>query len=189
MTSGIVSGVHRRNVGIARYEDFVQTDAAIYPGNSGGALVNGRGDLVGINTAFIGPARGNPGLGFAIPIEMVRSVAAEILEHGEFRHGELGITFEDPARGHGRDVKLASRRTGAVVVAVDKGSPAEHAGLRSGDVVTELGRVPVQDTAELHFRLGLFRVGDVAELTVSREGIAMNVRAVIAEPERHTRSK
>lgn len=96
VTSGIVSGLHRSNIGIERYEDFIQTDAAIYPGNSGGALVNVRGQLVGINTAFIGAAKGNPGLGFAIPSKMVRAIVDQILEYGEVRHGGLGIALEDP---------------------------------------------------------------------------------------------
>ena len=98
VTSGIVSGLHRSNIGIERHEDFIQTDAAIYPGNSGGALVNIRGQLVGINTAFIGPAKGNPGLGFAIPSKMVRAIVDQILESGEVRHGGLGITLKIPPR-------------------------------------------------------------------------------------------
>jgi S1-C subfamily serine protease len=94
VTSGIISALHRNNVGIEPYEDFIQTDAAIYPGNSGGALINLRGELIGINTAFIGASHGNPGMGFAIPIDMARLVADQILEYGEVRRGRLGITFE-----------------------------------------------------------------------------------------------
>jgi serine protease Do/serine protease DegQ len=85
VTSGIISGLHRNDVGIEPYEDFIQTDAAIYPGNSGGALVNLRGELIGINTAFIGTSSGNPGMGFAIPINMARLIADQILEYGEVR--------------------------------------------------------------------------------------------------------
>jgi len=85
VTSGIVSGLHRNNVGIGQYEDFIQTDAAIYPGNSGGALVNLRGELVGINTAFLGAGNTNPGMGLAIPINIVRSIADQILKYGEVR--------------------------------------------------------------------------------------------------------
>jgi serine protease DegQ len=96
VTSGIVSGLHRSNIGIERYEDFIQTDAAIYPGNSGGALVNLQGPLVGINTAFIGAGKANPGLGFAIPLKMVRAIVYQILEYGEVRRGGLGVTLEDP---------------------------------------------------------------------------------------------
>src|SRR5262245_9581950 len=80
VTSGIISGLHRTNVGIEKYEDFIQTDAAIYPGNSGGALVNLRGELIGINTAFIGATKANPGMGFAIPINMVRFIADQLVK-------------------------------------------------------------------------------------------------------------
>src|SRR5215470_14272005 len=96
VTSGIVSGLNRTNVGIEQYENFIQTDAAIYPGNSGGALVNLGGDLIGINTAFMGASNSNPGIGFAIPINMVRAVVDHMLETGDVRRGKLGITFDDP---------------------------------------------------------------------------------------------
>jgi serine protease DegQ len=89
VTSGIVSALHRNKLGIEDYEDFIQTDAAIYPGNSGGALVNLRGELVGINTAFLAAGNTNPGMGFAIPINMVRSVADQIIKNGETRRGQL----------------------------------------------------------------------------------------------------
>jgi serine protease Do/serine protease DegQ len=107
VTSGIVSGLHRTNVGIEKYEDFIQTDAAIYPGNSGGALVNLRGELIGINTAFIGATNTNPGMGFAIPINMVRFVADQLLEYGEVRRGRLG---ERPTEG-----SSVFRSTGRVI--------------------------------------------------------------------------
>jgi len=90
VSAGIISGLHRANVGIRPYEDFIQTDAAIYPGNSGGALVNPRGDLVGISTAFVAIGRDNPGMGFAIPINLARALAGPMLEFGDIRRGALG---------------------------------------------------------------------------------------------------
>ncbi|HKD30673.1 MAG TPA: trypsin-like peptidase domain-containing protein [Xanthobacteraceae bacterium] len=93
VTSGIVSALHRNKLGIGQYEDFIQTDAAIYPGNSGGALVNLRGELIGINTAFLGAANTNPGMGFAIPINMVRSIADQIMKHGEAGSRKPGVVF------------------------------------------------------------------------------------------------
>ena len=90
VSAGIISGLHRTNLGIGEYEDFIQTDAAIYPGNSGGALVNLRGELIGMNTAFIGSASGNPGMGFAIPINTVRSIADELLRYGKVHRSRLG---------------------------------------------------------------------------------------------------
>ena len=92
VTSGIVSALHRNNLGIGLYEDFIQTDAAIYPGNSGGALVNLRGELIGINTAFIG-AGTNPGMGFAIPINMVRAIAGQIIRYGDIHRAKSGMMF------------------------------------------------------------------------------------------------
>jgi len=155
VTSGIISGLHRTNVGIEKYEDFIQTDAAIYPGNSGGALVNLRGELVGINTAFIGASNTNPGMGFAIPINMVRFIAHQLLKYGEVRRGRLGITFDDPTPALMHSFKLSAPVTAPVIVKVDKGSPAEGAGLKAGDVVSELARISVRDTLDLRTRIGL----------------------------------
>jgi S1-C subfamily serine protease len=96
VTSGIVSGLHRSKLGFGQYEDFIQTDAAIYPGNSGGALVNLRGELIGINTGFLSAGNTNPGMGFAIPINIARSIADQIMKHGEARRSRLGITLNMP---------------------------------------------------------------------------------------------
>jgi serine protease Do/serine protease DegQ len=181
VTSGIVSGLRRSNVGIERYEDFIQTDAAIYPGNSGGALVNLRGELVGINTAFVGASNSNPGVGFAIPINMARSVADQILEFGEVRRGSLGITIDDSTPSVLRELKLpVSTAVGAVIVKVDSGSAGARAGLKSGDVVTELGKTAIRDSADLRNRMALLRVGEVAELSVMRDGKPMTIRGTIA---------
>jgi serine protease Do/serine protease DegQ len=189
VSSGIVSGLHRSNIGIERYEDFIQTDAAIYPGNSGGALVNLRGRLVGINTAFIGVGKANPGLGFAIPLNMVRAVVDQILEYGEVRRGSLGLTLEDPTASLRRDMKLPARQRGAAVVKVDARSTAEHAGLRSGDVITAFDGVPVQDAAHLRTRMALVQIGEVAELTVLREGRQIVTRAAMAQATPYAISK
>ena len=189
VTSGIVSGLHRTNVGIEKYEDFIQTDAAIYPGNSGGALVNLRGELIGINTAFIGATNSNPGMGFAIPINMVRFIADQLLKYGEVRRGRLGITFDEPTPTVIRSLKLPASTTGPVVVKVDKGSPAEGAGLRAGDVVSELARISVRDTSDLSNRVGLLSVGDVADFTVVRNGKPMIIRTTITDLEKNIRSK
>ena len=184
VTSGIVSGLHRNNVGIERYEDFIQTDAAIYPGNSGGALVSLRGELIGINTAFVGSSNANPGAGFAIPINMARNVADQILEFGEVRRGSLGITIDDATPSVLRELKLpvssAAAPIGAMIVKVDSSSAGARAGLKSGDLVTELGKTAIRDSADLRIRMALLRVGEVAELTVMRDGKPMTIRATIA---------
>ena len=189
VSAGIISGLHRTNLGIGEYEDFIQTDAAIYPGNSGGALVNLRGELVGINTAFDGIANSNPGMGFAIPINKVRSVADRLLKYGEVRRGRLGITFHAPTPALIRNLKLLASATSPVIVKVDKGSPAEGAGLRVGDVVSEFARTSVRDTVDLHNRLALLSAGDVADFTVVRRGRPMVIRATIADQGKAIRSK
>jgi len=183
VTSGIVSGLNRTNVGIEQYENFIQTDAAIYPGNSGGALVNLRGDLIGINTAFVGATNSNPGMGFAIPINMARVVTDRIVETGDVRRGKLGITFEDPTPAVVREFKFAAAPTTPIIVKVDPGSPADLAGLKVGDVVTDLAGLPVRDTSHLRSRLGLLWLGDAAELTVIRNGKPAVIRATITDPQ------
>jgi S1-C subfamily serine protease len=190
VTSGIVSGLHRSNIGIEEFENFIQTDAAIYPGNSGGALVDLLGDLVGINTAFIGATSSNPGMGFAIPVNMARTIIDQIMEVGEIRHGSLGITIDDPTPDVIRELQIISApRGGAVIVKVDQGSPGARAGLKSGDIVTEIGTRPVRDSAFLRNRLALLRVGDVAELGVLRDGKPLRIQATVAERDQSARAK
>jgi serine protease DegQ len=189
VTSGIVSGLHRSNIGIEEFENFIQTDAAIYPGNSGGALVDLQGDLVGINTAFIGATSSNPGMGFAIPVNMARIVVDQIMEGGEIRRGSLGITLDDPTPDVIRELKISAPRGGAVVIKVDPRSSGARAGLKSGDIVTEIGNRPVRDSAFLRNRLALLRVGDVAELGVLRDGKLLKIQATMAERDQRARAK
>jgi serine protease DegQ len=191
VTSGIVSGLHRNNLGIETYENFIQTDAAIYPGDSGGALVDLRGDLIGINTAFVGNGNTNPGMGFAIPIDMVRTVVDRIVETGNVRRGKLGIAFEDPTPALIRDYRLAlsAAATTPVITKVDAGSVAERAGLKPGDVVTELCGKPVRNANDLRLRLGLLWVGDTAEFTVMRKGEPQVFRLGVADGEQHAKAK
>ena len=167
----------------------IQTDAAIYPGNSGGALVDLQGDLVGINTAFIGATSSNPGMGFAIPVNMARTVADQIIVAGEIRRGSLGITIDDPTPDVIRELKITAPPNGAVIVKVDPKSTGARAGLKSGDVVTEIGNRPVRDSVFLRNRLALLRVGDVAELDVLRDGKVFKIQATVAERDQRGRAK
>jgi S1-C subfamily serine protease len=189
VTSGIVSGLHRSNIGIEEFENFIQTDAAIYPGNSGGALVDLHGDLVGINTAFIGATSSNPGMGFAIPVNIVRIIATQIVETGEIRRGTLGITIDDPAPGVIRKLAISSPQGCAMIVKVDPRSPGARAGLKSGDIVTEIGDRPVRDSTFLRTRLALLLVGDVAEFAVLRDGKLLKIQAIVAERNQRPRAK
>jgi serine protease Do/serine protease DegQ len=182
VTSGIVSALGRTGLSPEGYEDFIQTDASINPGNSGGALVNLRGELVGINTAIIGPAGGNVGIGFAVPANMARAVMSQIVRHGEVRRGRLGIEMGDLTPELARKLG-ASSLEGAVIGGVQTGSPAERAGLREGDVISALGGRPIRNAAELRARLGLTPVGEEVELRVTRGGASRAVRVQIAAPQ------
>ena len=182
VTSGIVSALGRSGLSVEGYEDFIQTDASINPGNSGGALVNLRGELIGINTAIIGPAGGNVGIGFAVPSVMARSVMEQIVRYGEVRRGRLGIEMADVPPDAQRRLKLPSL-DGALIANIESGSPAEKAGLRKGDVVTALNGRTVRGPSDLRARLGLTPVGEEVEMTVAREGGTQRIRTRIAPPQ------
>jgi serine protease Do/serine protease DegQ len=180
VTSGIVGGLHRTDIGIEQHENFIQTDAAVYPGNSGGALVSVKGELVGINTAFIGSTKTNPGVGFAIPVNIARIIAEQLLQHGDIRRGTLGLTIEDPTAAVLRGLKITGPVQGAVITRVAPGSAGERAGLKAGDVVTRIGEMAARDSALVRTRIALLRIGETAELAVLRDGRETVVRAVIA---------
>ncbi len=180
VTSGIVSALGRTGLGIEGYEDFIQTDASINPGNSGGALVNLAGELIGINTAILGPSGSSAGIGFAVPSNMARSVMAQIIRFGEVRRGRVGVVTQDLTHDLARALAAGST-DGAVVVKVEPGSPAEKAGLKPRDIVTGLDGKPVRGSADLRNRMGLIPVGEEAELRVQRGGRPLNLRLRIAE--------
>src|SRR5919198_2774638 len=167
-TSGIVSALGRSGLSMEGYEHFIQTDASINPGNSGGALINLKGELVGINSAIIGPAGGNVGIGFAVPVVMARAVMDQLIRFGEVRRGRLGISMQDLAGGEG-----------AQIAEVQANSPASQAGLRKGDVVTALNGRPVRGAAELRARLGVVPIGDSVTLAVQRGGATQTIKARI----------
>jgi serine protease Do/serine protease DegQ len=182
VTSGIVSALGRTGLTPEGYEDFIQTDASINPGNSGGALVDLRGDLVGINSAIIGPSGGNVGIGFAVPAHMVRAVMDQIVRFGEVRRGRLGVTIEDVTHEYAQKGRLATI-DGALISVVQPGSPAEQAGLRAGDIVVRFNGRPVRTGTELRNRLGLTPVGETVELVLRRDGAERTIRARIAAPQ------
>ncbi len=184
VTSGIVSALGRSGLNPEGYEDFIQTDASINPGNSGGALVNLRGELIGVNTAIIGPAGGNVGIGFAVPSNMARAVLGQIVRHGEVRRGRLGVEMGDLTPAIARELRVAATE-GAVVGRVQPGSPADKAGLRQHDVIVAMDGRPIRGSAELRARLGLTPVGDEVELKVVRGTDTRVVRARIAPPQAH----
>jgi len=135
VTSGIVSALGRSGLGIEEIEDFIQTDASINPGNSGGALVNLRGELVGINTAIVGPSGGNVGIGFAIPSNLAQDLMQQLVDDGEVRRGKLGVSLQELTEELQR---VFGVKKGVVVSGVEAESPADLAGLRRGDVLIEI---------------------------------------------------
>jgi len=179
VTLGIISALGRSGLNIEGYEDFIQTDASINPGNSGGALVTLRGELAGINTAIIGPAGGNVGIGFAVPANMARAVMDQLERHGEVRRGRLGVSIQDLTPDIASALSLEVDR-GAVISAVEPGSPAAEAGIRAGDVVVELNGRAVQGSTDFRNRIGLVPVGETVRMVIVRDGRRQTVTAKIA---------
>ncbi len=161
VTSGIVSALGRSGLGIEEVEDFVQTDASINPGNSGGALVNLRGELVGINTAIVGPGGGNVGIGFAIPANMAQQLLRQILATGEVRRGRVGISVQELTADL-QDVFGVKR--GVVIAAVEAGSAAEAGGLKRGDVLVEIGDRKVQTVSDVRNAIGLLQIDESIDI-------------------------
>lgn len=181
VTSGIVSALGRNGLGIEGYEDFIQTDAPINPGNSGGALVNFSGQLVGINTAIVGPGGGNVGIGFAIPSGMAKDDMEQLIHYGNVRRGQLGIYIQNvtPDLAKALDLKHTG---GAVITKVAKGSPAEQAGLEIGDVVIAVNGGEIAAAEQLRNAIGLLRVGSEVTLTIFHNGEQREIHALISQP-------
>jgi serine protease Do/serine protease DegQ len=182
VTSGIISGLSRSGINPNGYEDFIQTDASINPGNSGGALVNLKGELIGINTAILSRTGGNIGIGFAIPVNMARSVMDQLLKFGAVKRGLLGVNIYAVTPDIAQSLGLESA-TGALVSQVIDGSAADKAGIRTGDVITSVNGQPVKSHAELRNAIGLLRVGDKVDVGLVRDGKPRRVTAVIADTE------
>ncbi|MGJ8680684.1 DegQ family serine endoprotease [Paraglaciecola sp.] len=169
VTSGIVSALGRSGLNIGGYEDFIQTDAAINRGNSGGALVSLRGELVGINTAIFGPNGGNVGIGFAIPSNMMKSLVDQIIEFGEVRRGLLGVTGQDIDSGLAEAMNLDVNK-GAFVLEVSADSAAEKGGIEAGDIITKLNGKTIESFQELRAKIASKGAGSELELTILRKG-------------------
>ncbi len=180
VTMGIISALGRANVGIADYEDFIQTDAAINPGNSGGPLVNINGELVGINTAIFSNTGGYQGIGFAVPSNMAKSIITQLVKQGKVTRGWLGVSIQNVTPELAKEFGL-SKPSGALVTDVFKGSPAEKAGLRRGDVIAELNGKEVKDVESLRNRVAQSEVGSIIKLEVKRDGKTIHLNATITE--------
>lgn len=169
VTSGIISALGRGGLGIEGLEDFIQTDAAINSGNSGGALLNLKGELIGINTAILGPNGGNIGIGFAIPTNMMKNLVDQIVEYGEVRPGSLGIRGGDVTADLTEAMNLKVSR-GAWVNEVIPDSPASKAGLKSGDVVISMDGNRISNFNELRAKVATLGAGKTTKLGILRDG-------------------
>ena len=183
VTSGIVSALGRSSLNIEGYEDFIQTDAAINRGNSGGALVNLRGELVGINTAIFGPGGGNVGIGFAIPSNMMKSLIDQIIEFGEVRRGLLGISGGNVDAGLAEAMNLSVNR-GAFVREVTPDSAAEEAGIVAGDIIVSINDNDIDGFQELRAKVGSLGAGTDIELSlIRRDGKREDVKVTLGSAE------
>ncbi len=180
VTSGIVSALGRSGLNAENYEDFIQTDAPINPGNSGGALINSKGELVGINSAIVAPTGGSVGIGFAVPTSMMKAVIAQIEQFGTVKRGRIGVAVQSVTP----DIALAvglPQVSGAMIGSVEKGSPAEHAGLKSGDVIIEMDGKPVGTASMLRTHVGLLQPGSKIAVTYLRQGQRHTATLAVAD--------
>ena len=180
-TFGIVSAMKRSDLNIEGVENFIQTDAAINPGNSGGALVNIKGELIGINTAIISVYGGSLGIGFAIPINMARDVALQITKFGSVHRGLMGIFVQhltpELAQAMGYDEHLQ----GALVSQVNQGSPAELAGIKAGDIITEVNHTHITQASQVKTVISLLRVGSEVNIKIKRNHQDLNLHGMVTD--------
>lgn len=178
VTSGIISALGRSGLNLENLENFIQTDAAINSGNSGGALVNLRGELIGINTALIGPSGGNIGIGFAIPSNMINNLIQQLVQFGEIRRGVLGIRGGELTHELTKTFALDSKH-GAFIYQVNPGSAAQEAGLQAGDVIVSLDGQAISSFSALRAKIGSLSVGKKIELGIIREGKILTINATL----------
>ena len=184
VTAGIVSATGRTGLGFADYEDFIQTDAAINRGNSGGALINSRGELVGINTGIFSESGGYQGIGFAVPSNLARHVVDELMKYGEVRRGSIGyIGIEKLTPELAEDLGLKNT-SGALVARMSQNSEAYDAGIRPGDVVVTFNGQPVDDPSQLSRLVMDAKIGSTAAVKVMRNGRTMEIRLPIVSSAR-----
>jgi serine peptidase DegS len=179
VTLGIVSATGRNDLRSSLYEDFIQTDAAINAGNSGGALINAGGELIGINARNLDAARGAQNIGFAIPIDLALNVMQQIIDTGSVQRSWLGALYSDIRPSTLADGSAARR--GIAVRDVARGGPAWNAGIRQGDIITELDGEPVDDASQFILTVSQKRPGEQVELLVNRRGEAFQTYATLIQ--------
>ena len=181
VTMGIISAKGRAGLGIERFEDFIQTDAAINRGNSGGALIDTRGDLVGINTAILsGETGGNQGIGFAIPANLARNIMDQIMKTGKVTRGYMGILPQELTPDMAKAFGVPNTH-GVAIAQVEPKSPAQSAGLKVGDVITAVNGTPVEDVNSFRLQVAGFAPGTTVHLKVERNGQTMDLPVTLSE--------
>jgi serine protease Do/serine protease DegQ len=182
VTSGIVSALGRTGISQDGLESFIQTDASINPGNSGGALVNLKGELIGINSAIFSTSGGNIGIGFAIPVNIVKSIMTQIIQFGKVRRGLLGVSISDFSADTGKAYGVDAK-AGALVQEIVSGSAAEKAGVQVGDVIVAIDGENVASAAGLRTMIGVKRSGESVKIDLLRDGKRRTVTAKLDERE------
>ncbi len=180
VTAGIISAIGRANVGITEYEDFLQTDAAINPGNSGGPIVNMDGEVVGISTAIFSRSGGSMGVGFAIPINVAKGVMDSLIKEGRVRRGWLGVSIQDITPDLADALKAGTDK-GALVAGVIENTPAEKAGFKNGDIITEINEQAVEDATALRNMIAALRPNDEVSFKTIRDGKEQTIKVIIGE--------
>ena len=180
VTQGIVSAIGRSSVGLTDYEDFIQTDASINPGNSGGPLINLNGEIIAVNTAIFSRSGGNMGIGFAIPINMARSVMTSLIEKGRVVRGFLGVIIQDVTQELA-DAMNVEVNAGVLISSVGKDTPAGKAGIREGDIVTHFNKRRVRSSNALRNTVAGVLPGKEVPVRLIREGKTMDVTVTLVE--------
>lgn len=178
VTQGIISALGRNHLGISTFESFIQTDASINPGNSGGALIDAEGNLVGINSAIYSRNGGSMGIGFAIPVSIVKQVMEQIIRQGSVTRGWIGIEAQDMTAELAVSFKLKSAQ-GSLIAGIIKNSPAERAGLKAGDVLLEINGLRVIDSTNMLALISELKPNKQAILKIARNQKEINVRVMI----------
>jgi serine protease Do len=180
VTMGIVSAKGRGGLGIETEEDFIQTDAAVNPGSSGGALINARGDLIGINTAILSPTGGNLGIGFAVPSNMARFIMEQISRSGKVIRGYLGVVIQNVSPELAKQFGF-NGTGGALISEIEPRGPGGRAGLQRGDIVVDINGKPVTDGRQLELTVSQMSPGSMANLTIFRAGQQKQVTVTLSE--------
>ncbi len=183
VTQGIISALNKNRVGINQYENFIQTDASINPGNSGGALVDSRGSLIGINSVIISRSGGNNGIGFAIPVDMVKNITTHLIEKGHVTRGYIGVSISDVTKEY---KSVYNHKRGAIVLTIEPNSPADKYGLKRGDLIYAVNNKKVKNASDLKQIIASYKPGQKITLGIERDKKDIELEAVLSSRDAYT---